>query len=64
MTRPTKMFSKIACKETTIRRAVYKELAEENQRRRDRLFYGSLGPASPVKRIDPKTGSVIEVIEK
>ena len=38
--------------------------AEEIKRSRDRLLYGSLGAASPVRRIDPKTGSVIEVIEK
>jgi len=28
----------------------------------DAHFYGTLGPASPVKRIDPKTGEVIEVL--
>jgi hypothetical protein len=26
------------------------------------LFYGTLGPASPTKRIDPKTGEVVEII--
>ena len=26
------------------------------------LFYGTLGPASPAKRIDPKTGEVVEII--
>ena len=26
-------------------------------------FYGSLGGASPVKRIDPKTGEVVEVLD-
>ena len=57
------MFSKKARTESTIRRELYKKLAEENQRIRDRLFYGSLGPASPVRRIDPKTGAVVEVIE-
>jgi hypothetical protein len=25
-------------------------------------FYGTLGPASPAKRIDPKTGEVIEIL--
>ena len=24
--------------------------------------YGTLGPASPAKRIDPKTGEVVEII--
>jgi hypothetical protein len=28
----------------------------------DKQFYGTLGPASPVKRIDPKTGEVVEII--
>jgi hypothetical protein len=28
----------------------------------DKQFYGRLGPASPVKRIDPKTGEVVEII--
>jgi hypothetical protein len=28
----------------------------------DKLFYGKLGPASPAKRIDPKTGEVVEII--
>jgi hypothetical protein len=30
----------------------------------DKYFYGTLGPASPVKRIDPKTGDVIEIISE
>jgi hypothetical protein len=25
-------------------------------------FFGTLGPASPVKRIDPDTGEVVEII--
>jgi hypothetical protein len=30
----------------------------------DRLYYGTLGPASPAKRIDPKTGEVVEIISQ
>jgi hypothetical protein len=30
----------------------------------DKHFYGTLGPASPVKRIDPKTGEVVEIISE
>jgi hypothetical protein len=30
----------------------------------DALYYGTLGPASPAKRIDPKTGAVVEIISK
>ena len=55
------MFSRTARKGHRIRQPV--QSAEEIRQRRDRLFYGSLGPASPVRRIDPKTGCVIEVIE-
>jgi hypothetical protein len=34
----------------------------EYLRARERLLFGSLGPASPAKRIDPRTGAVVEVI--
>jgi hypothetical protein len=30
----------------------------------DALYYGTLGPASPTKRIDPKTGEVVEIISE
>jgi hypothetical protein len=30
----------------------------------DALYYGTLGPASPAKRIDPKTGEVAEIISE
>jgi hypothetical protein len=30
----------------------------------DALYYGTLGPASPAKRIDPKTGEVVEIISE
>jgi hypothetical protein len=35
---------------------------EAIQKKSDALFYGTLGPASPTKRIDPKTGKVVEII--
>jgi len=50
-------------------------MTEDRKQKRERLKtarereqyrtsqYGTLGPASPVRRIDPKTGKVIEVIE-
>ena len=38
-------------------------LSDEAMRKQaDKQFYGTLGPASPVKRIDPITGEVIEII--
>jgi hypothetical protein len=35
---------------------------EAMQKESNALFYGTLGPAPPAKRIDPKTGEVIEII--
>jgi hypothetical protein len=35
---------------------------EAMQKESTALFYGTLGPASQAKRIDPKTGEVIEII--
>jgi hypothetical protein len=40
-----------------------RRMSEEALRKAsDKQFYGRLGPASPVKRIDPKTGEVVEII--
>jgi hypothetical protein len=40
-----------------------RRLSEEMLRKEsEKQFYGKLGPASPVKRIDPKTGEVVEII--
>jgi hypothetical protein len=36
----------------------------EYLRTREKFLFGSLGPASPVKRIDPRTGEVVEIISK
>jgi hypothetical protein len=41
----------------------YKKMATEYQQARDKAFYGSLGGASPVRRIDPNTGKVFAVID-
>ena len=62
MASPTKLYRRRGGRRRARRRS-YKDSVEEIKRNRDRLLYGSLGPASPVRRIDPKTGSVIEVIE-
>jgi hypothetical protein len=38
-------------------------LSEEALRKEsEKHFYGKLGAASPTKRIDPKTGEVVEII--
>jgi hypothetical protein len=40
-----------------------RRLSEEALRKEsEKQFYGKLGPASPAKRIDPKTGEVVEII--
>ena len=42
-----------------------RRMSEEALRKAsDKQFYGKLGPASPVKRIDPKTGEVVEIISE
>jgi hypothetical protein len=37
--------------------------AAEYVRAREKLLFGSIGPASPVRRIDPRTGAVVELID-
>jgi hypothetical protein len=40
-----------------------RRLSEEALRKEsEKQLYGKLGPASPAKRIDPKTGEVVEII--
>ena len=61
--RPTKLFKKTPNKKR--RPAVKKRAADiraEVRKAREGLLFGSLGAASPVKRIDPKTGEVVEII--
>jgi hypothetical protein len=42
-----------------------RRLSEQAFRKQsDALYYGTLGPASPAKRIDPKTGEVVEIISE
>ena len=40
-----------------------KEALAERQRAADKYLFGSLGGASPVKKIDPHTGAVVEIID-
>jgi hypothetical protein len=61
--KPTKLFKKTPKKR---RRPPIKKTAAANaeyQRARERLLFGTLGAASPVRRIDPITGEVIAVID-
>ena len=40
-----------------------KEAIAKNRRETDKLLFGSLGGASQVKKIDPQTGAVVEIID-
>jgi len=62
---PTDLFKNTSLKKRrgTTRRSPYDEMVAEHKRARDKAKYGSLGGASPVRRIDPKTGQVVEVLD-
>jgi hypothetical protein len=62
---PTDLFKKNTSlkKRRGTRRTGYKKMATEYQQARDKAYYGSLGGASPVRRIDPNTGKVVAVID-
>lgn len=62
---PTDLFKNTSLKKRrgTKRGTAYEKMDAEYKQARDRAFYGSLGGASAVKKIDPKTGKVIAVIE-
>jgi hypothetical protein len=51
---PTTIFQKM-----TLRRRRQTEF----QQTRDKLLFGSLGAASPVRKIDPNTGAVVALID-
>jgi hypothetical protein len=62
MSKPTDLFKNTSRKKRP-RRTGYKKMATEYQQARDKAFYGSLGGASPVRRIDPNTEKVVAVID-
>jgi hypothetical protein len=45
-----------------IRKKMPKALRKASYQSKTHWMYGSLGPASPVRRIDPATGEVVAVI--
>lgn len=49
-------------KKTPSRQKYWRDAVSERKRAIDNLF-GSQGPASPVRKIDPKTGEVVAIIE-
>jgi hypothetical protein len=66
MTRPNKIFNKTRRRkehQAANLRVYRRQAAAEYEKARDKLLYGSLGGASPVRRIDPKTGDVVAVID-
>jgi hypothetical protein len=65
MARPTNIFSRARrMKEHPIANRAYKRrAAREYEKALERMLFGSLGGASPVRKIDPKTGDVIAVID-
>jgi hypothetical protein len=61
--RPTKLFGKDRrLKRKTGIKAYKRQAVAEYERARERLLFGSLGAASPVRKIDPATGAVIEIL--
>jgi hypothetical protein len=40
-----------------------KEAIAERRQATDKHLFGSLGGASPVKKIDPRSGAVVEIID-
>jgi hypothetical protein len=63
--KPTKLFNKTPNKQRrpALKKRRADDIRAEYQRARENLQFGSLGAASPVRRIDPKTGEVIEILE-
>jgi hypothetical protein len=62
--KPTNLFKKTPNKERlTCSQKRAADIRAEYQQARERLIFGSLGAASPVRRIDPKTGDVVAVID-
>ena len=65
MAGPTRPFLKMSLKRrrTTERWKAYTAQVKESRLAHDKALYGSLGGASPVRRIDPKTGGLVEVLD-
>jgi hypothetical protein len=63
MAGPTDLFNKGTLRKRRQMKTPSKQAATEYQQARDKAFYGSLGGASPVRRIDPNTGKVVALID-
>jgi hypothetical protein len=66
MTRPTNIFNKARRrKESPVanKRFYKRQAAAEYKQALERQLFGSIGAASPVRKIDPATGAVIEILK-
>ena len=64
--RPTSIFNKTSLKKrrlTATKTAYDKQTAAECKQALERFLFGTLGAASPVRRIDPNTGKVVAVLD-
>ena len=59
----TKLFKKKTRPKRRQMKTSAEQAATEYRQARDKAIYGSLGGASPVRRIDPNTGKIIAVID-
>ena len=61
---PTTIFKKKPRRIKRPRSAAYTQQANADyERAREKQLFGSLGGASPVKKIDPHTGAIVKVID-
>jgi len=60
---PTNLFKRKTRPKRREMKTSAEQAATEYRQARDKAFYGSLGGASPVRRIDPNTGKVVAVID-
>ena len=61
---PTAAIFKTKRRKVKRRTGLYsKEAIAKHRQQSDKLLFGSLGGASHVKKIDPQTGAVVEIID-
>jgi hypothetical protein len=61
---PTTIFKSKRGRSKRPRSAAYTQHATADyERAREKQLFGSLGAASPVKKIDPRTGKIVAVID-
>jgi hypothetical protein len=61
MGRPTRLFANTPLKKRRLK--TNKQVTADYWRARDRFLFGSLGAASPVRRIDPGAGKVVAIVK-